>query len=178
MDGPVTRSGQARRGTDVPDGEAARLTPTMSSRKLQALDFIKRYFAQWGHSPTYGELGAALGVSSKRAHDLVHSLSRERMIEHVAGKPRGIRLIDRTAELGEADVLLLLARFGVTVFHGAHVLMPAAGAVEPEGAATTVIQALTEKGLHALPHLDHEGPSEPGLGTNDEDEQIQRRSAR
>ena len=141
-----------------------RLTRTMSSRKLQALDFIKRYFAQWGHSPTLGELSAELGVSAKRAHDLVHALAEQQMIRHTAGKTRGIELIDRAAGLSEADVLLHLAAMGWTVAHGGFVLH-APGA--PPGGVFPV-QQLTEKGLHALPMLDHVDVSAEasGVGTS------------
>src|SRR4051812_45210802 len=83
-----------------------RLTPEMSSRKLIALRFIKNYFVLWGHSPTLGELAAHLDVSRKRAHDLVHQLAEEEMIQVTAGKTRGIRLADRGEELSEADVLV------------------------------------------------------------------------
>jgi DNA-binding IscR family transcriptional regulator len=38
--------------------------------------------------------GRARGVSRQRAHDIVHQMAVEKMIEVVAGKPRGIRLID------------------------------------------------------------------------------------
>jgi SOS-response transcriptional repressor LexA len=101
----------------------------MRSRKLQALDFIKRYFAQWGHSPTLGELAAELGVSTKRAYDLVHQLADERQIEVTAGKTRGIRLIDRAEELSEADVLLRLSRSAGRSARAA--ADPAAAAVRP-----------------------------------------------
>ncbi|MDP8995104.1 MAG: MarR family transcriptional regulator [Pseudomonadota bacterium] len=114
-------------------GSPARLSPTMRSRKLQALDFIKRFFAQWGHSPTLSEIAAALGVSKQRASGLVERLSRERQIEVVASKPRGIRLPDRSGEFSEADVLLRLQQMGVHIVGG-----------------------LTEKGLPPLPELGHD----------------------
>ena len=138
-------------------GEPLRLTPEMSSRKLQALDFIKRYFAQWGHSPTLGELAAALDVSTKRAHDLIHQLARDEMIEHLPGKTRGIRLRERGAELSEADVLVRLAGMGWTVAQEdsegrVRVIMPPA---DPE-LQKALARALMEKELHELPMLDHD----------------------
>jgi SOS-response transcriptional repressor LexA len=84
----------------------------MRSRKLQALDFIKRYFAGFGQSPSLSELAAHLGVSVKRAHDLVEQLSDEEQIERVRGKTRGIRLPDRREEISEADVMVRLAQLG------------------------------------------------------------------
>jgi hypothetical protein len=137
----------------------------MSSRKLQALDFIKRYFARWGKSPTLGELGAALGVSPKRAYDLVHQLAKEEMIEHVSGKARGIRLPDRTQELSEADVLVHLAKLGWTIgVEGLVVQPPAPVPGQARDLSETLLRTLTEKGLHGLPELDHEEDCELGSG--------------
>lgn len=134
-----------------------RLSPTMSSRKLHALDFIKRYFARWSYSPTLGELAAHLEVSTKRAHELVHQLAVEKMIEHIAGKTRGIRLIDRGEELSEADVLLRLTNMGWTIGKDDRIIEPPIEASFP----------LTEKGLHPLPYLDHvPGTGEEGTGTD------------
>jgi hypothetical protein len=132
----------------------------MSSRKLLALDFIKRYFAQWGRSPTLGELGAALGVSTKRAHDLVQSLASDRAIEHLAGKTRGIRLPDRAEELSEADVLVRLAALGWTVEDGNRLMPPGIGAMPRAGSAiadavSRSLAGLTEKELPLPPELDH-----------------------
>lgn len=142
---------QIEQGEDPP-----RLTRTMSSRKLLALDFIKRYFARWGHSPTLGELAADLGVSTKRAYDLVHQLSDERMIEITSGKTRGIRLVDRTEELSEADLLVRLAALGFTIGVGDRVVQPPA--VELDHVADALIGQLTEKGLPRPVDLDHDPP--------------------
>jgi SOS-response transcriptional repressor LexA len=120
-------------------GERARLTPTMRSRKLQALDFIKRYNAQWGVSPTLSELASELGISVKYAHELVGQLSREKQIEIVKGKKRGIVLIDRGEAISEADILLRLAQLGWQVKDGAWTLTP----------------PLTKNGLPDVLYLDH-----------------------
>jgi hypothetical protein len=143
-------------------GETARLSASMSSRKLLALDFIKRYFARWGHSPTLGEIAAVLEVSTKRAHDLVHRLAAEKMIEVTAGKTRGIRLVDRAEELSEADVLARLSAMGWTIGDGSQVIQPPLGQAYP----------LTEKGLPELPILDHVRDSDcGGTGTSGDDKQ-------
>ena len=44
-------------------GAPHRLTPTMASRKLLALDFIKGYFPKWGASPSLREIANALGAT-------------------------------------------------------------------------------------------------------------------
>lgn len=141
----------------------------MSSRKLQALDFIKRYFLEWSQSPTLGEIAAELGISNKRAHDLVRQLVSEKLIEHVPGKTRGIRLIDRDEEMSEIDVLVRLAGMGWRIGLGEKIMRPpgagpgativCADRAGKRGARTlseTLLRALTEKGLHALPQLDHD----------------------
>ena len=131
-------------------GEPLRLSPVMSSRKLQALDFIKRYFAQWGHSPTLSEIAAELGISAKRAHDLVHRLSDEKMIEQIAGKTRGIRLVDKGEQLSEADVLVRLAGLGWKIGRDSKFILP-----PEDDELGRALRALIEKGLHELPELDH-----------------------
>lgn len=153
----------------------------MSSRKLLALDFIKRYFAQWGNSPTLGELAAALDVSTKRAHDLVHQLAQEQMIRRISGKTRGIELVDRGEELSEADVLVRLAKLGWTIGAGNQVVQPPGQVPGPahalsdallrtlstrsgQAASTSSGQALMDKGLHSLPRLDHAPDDEDGSG--------------
>lgn len=147
---------------------APRLSPTMSSRKLLALDFIKSYFARWSHSPTLGELASHLGVSRKRAYDLVHQLSEEKMLEVVAGKTRGIRLIERGTELSETDILVRLVALGWTVGQGSHVLMPPSDAVAGGSVTHVLLQALTTKGLPDTADLDHDPDPTEDEGNNGE----------
>jgi SOS-response transcriptional repressor LexA len=116
----------------------------MSSRKLQMLDVINRYFAHWGYSPTIGELGAALRVNRKRAHALVHQLKADGLIDVLPGQTRGIRLIDLSDQVSEGQALALLRAMGWVV-NGEAVERPIAQAFA-EGA--------TEKGLFGLPILD------------------------
>ncbi|HEY0131647.1 MAG TPA: hypothetical protein VGB57_09595 [Allosphingosinicella sp.] len=118
-----------------------RLKPTMRSRKLQALDFIKRYFAEWGHSPSLDEIGAALEVSKQRASELVQQLCDEDQIQRVVGKRRGIVLIDRGEQLSEADVLLRIKQLGWSV----------------NASEGTVGRTLTQTGLPDVPELDYKG---------------------
>src|SRR5258707_99321 len=135
-------------GVDERPGESVAgppmLSPTMSSMQNLALDFINRYFCRWGQSPTLGELAAHLGTSRKRAHEIVRQLAAKQMIEVVAGKARGIRLVDRTMELSEQAVLARLLAEGWTVGAGSRIIFPPG---EVEG--------VTENGLFLLPLLDH-----------------------
>lgn len=96
-------------------GVQHRLTPEMSSRKLQVLDFIKRYYAAWGSSPSYGEIAAGLTISRTRAKAIVNRLASEGQINREPGGRRGITLPVPAHPLTEADALLLLRREGWTV---------------------------------------------------------------
>lgn len=143
---------------------ARRLTPVMRSRKLQALDFIKRYFASWSKSPTLGELAAELGVSPKRAHDLVHQLSNDRQLE-VTGRTRGIRLRDPVDELSEADVLLRLRGLGWKVALDGRLVPPPGpidlGYFSGDPNRANPGHPLMEKGLPDVAVLDIEPADEP-----------------
>lgn len=136
------------------DAARGRLSRTMRSRKLQALDFIKRYFAEWGASPSLEEIGGALGVSRQRASELVHQLSKDLQIEHIAGKRRGITLIDRTDRISVADALLKLSEAGWVINNLSFDDLND----DPD--------SLTKNGLPLLPVLDHdpESGSQPPLG--------------
>jgi hypothetical protein len=66
------------------------LIPTANSYKLRALEFIVTYWAARQASPSYGEIGAALGVSREHARRLVQQLALEGRINHRPGTHRGI----------------------------------------------------------------------------------------
>ena len=73
--------------------EPMKLSPTMTSRKLLTLKFIRQYFADHDGSPSLSEIAEGIGVSRRRALDHVQTLARERRIGRRPG-PRGIYLID------------------------------------------------------------------------------------
>lgn len=87
-----------------------RLTPAMSSRKLLALGFIKEYFAEHGVGPSFGEIGAALSITSRHAGRLVGSLARARLVHHTPGRARSLVPLDCTA-----DAIRLLRSYGFKV---------------------------------------------------------------
>ena len=65
----------------------------MSSRKLLALQFIQDYWARRGCSPSFGEIGAALGgISNSRVSGIVRSLAAEGRIGFRPGAPKSITL--------------------------------------------------------------------------------------
>lgn len=133
-----------------------RLTPEMSSRKLQALDLIKHYYLKHGHSPTLGEIAAGLGVSRQRAHALVNALERDDLVRRVRGKSRGIMLMNAAAQVSENDALLKLQAAGWGIAIGDRLLnIP-----------------LTDLGLPLAPQLDH--IPEDGIGDGRDDRQRRR----
>lgn len=74
-------------------GAPLRLKPTMRSRKLLALEFICEYWAEHNYSPSFGEIGAALGhISNSRVNAIVRKLADEQLIGHRPGVPRSITL--------------------------------------------------------------------------------------
>lgn len=73
-------------------GAPLRLTPTMCSRKLQALGFIRAYLARHAVSPSLSEIGAGVGASRQRAHWYVKQLEADGHILRTPGEPRSIRL--------------------------------------------------------------------------------------
>lgn len=78
-------------------GTHYRLSPTMVSRKLQALAFVRSYIADYGVGPSQGEIREALGadlVSAKYMRQIVRRL--EQAGDIVRGGPRrGIILPER-----------------------------------------------------------------------------------
>ncbi len=136
-----------------------RLKPTMVSRKIQALRFIKEFYAEWGSSPSLEEIGAALGVSRQRAHALVCKLDADRAIMRRPGN-RGILLPDPALMMSRSDALLLLQASGWKVsVDGANVGMPACD-----------VWPLTESGLPLIPELDHIPDTVPGAFHDDPDD--------
>lgn len=132
-----------------------RLTPTMTSRKLLALGFIRRYITEHGGSPTYGEIGQGLGVTRERARDLVRSLVRDKKLVRDTGAKRGIRL---PLPAGVPDI------------DGAFALLRARGfKIDEEGLGLTAAIPFTSAPLPMLPELEHIPDIEIGVA-NDSDE--------
>lgn len=70
--------------------ETIRRTPTMVSRKLQLLDFIRAFYASHGVGPTTTEMANALNCARSRVQEAVRRLEREQLINRQPGKTRGI----------------------------------------------------------------------------------------
>lgn len=89
-----------------------RLTPEMSSRKVQVEHAIRFYFLQHGVSPTLGEIGAMCSISRQRAHAIVGELALDGRVRRVRGQSRGIMLLDPAKGVCEAEALLQLQGMG------------------------------------------------------------------
>ena len=86
-------------------------TPTASNRRVNALEFIRRYFVAHGTSPSLGEIAAAVGTTVQRASAIVHDLEQSGSILRGRGR-RSIRLPDRADEFSESELVLLARRRG------------------------------------------------------------------
>ena len=68
-----------------------RLKPEMTSRRLLVLAFVRDYMAQWGSSPSYGEIANGLGISHTRVRQQVKALVASGQLLRRPG-PRGLHL--------------------------------------------------------------------------------------
>lgn len=90
--------------------EAIRLTPTMVSRKLQLLDFIRAFYAAHGVGPTITEMANALDCVRSRVQEAVRKLEREQLVNRQPGKTRGITPIS-----GHEEAIRQLQAIGYVV---------------------------------------------------------------
>jgi hypothetical protein len=102
------------------NSELERQSPTMTNRRLLALEFIRRYFCEFGGSPSYNEIAAHLGVQTQRVGRILAQLEAAGEILRTPGIPRSIRLPDRTDELSTAEIRLILQRRGFAVMSAEH----------------------------------------------------------
>lgn len=89
-----------------------RLSPTSASRVVLALEFVRRYFLNFGRSPSFGEIAAELDVPIQRISAIIRQLEEDGEVLRTPGRRRGLRLPDRLDELADSEVMLLLKRRG------------------------------------------------------------------
>jgi biotin operon repressor len=130
-------------------GVPLRLSPTRASRKLLALEFIKRHFADRGDAPSFGEIAIALNTSRGRVSDIVHRLADEGKLILQPGH-RGIRLPDLADQISESDALRRLRELGYGIVLQA------------------VYEVGTKTGLPGVEILDHIPDIETGGGGDDD----------
>jgi SOS-response transcriptional repressor LexA len=91
-----------------------RPSPIACNRRVNALEFIRRYFLERGKSPCLREIGNAVGASVQGASVIVKKLEESGDI--IRGKGgRSIRLPDRADELSDSELLLLVQKRGYLV---------------------------------------------------------------
>jgi SOS-response transcriptional repressor LexA len=100
-----------------------RPTSTASNRRVNALEFIRRYFVAHGASPSLREIAAAIGTSVQRVSAIVHDLEQTGDILRGIGR-RSIRLPDRTDELSESELVLLARRRGLLIIRDGRIEAP------------------------------------------------------
>ena len=88
----------AESAKDIPIGGDARghdnrLRPDMVSFRVLVLRFVRRYFTDYGLSPSQGEITRALDVSRSRVREAIRSLTDDGLLLRVPGE-RGLRLPD------------------------------------------------------------------------------------
>jgi repressor LexA len=87
------------------------LSGMLTPRLQDTLGFIRDYLAQHGYAPLLSEIALGIGIQSKGVvHRYLQDLTREGYIEILAGKHRGIRLIESKhshQEKGDCSLPLL-----------------------------------------------------------------------
>lgn len=74
----------------------------MTPGQQRALAYIRKHIKTKGHSPSYVEIGAALGLNSKASvHSLVHSLIDHGKLRMVEGAYRSLEVVDDMPALAE-----------------------------------------------------------------------------
>ena len=91
-----------------------RPTSVASNRRVNALEFIRRYFVERGASPSLREIGDAIGTTPQGACGIVHQLAARGDILRGQGR-RSIRLPDRADELSDSELVLLARRRGMLI---------------------------------------------------------------
>jgi SOS-response transcriptional repressor LexA len=91
------------------------MNKTTQSRRIAAMEFIRQHFRDWGASPSYSEIGAALGVERQRVGRILEQLETDGEILRTPNMPRGIRLPERIDQLSDTEIELILQRRGFTI---------------------------------------------------------------
>ena len=116
----------------------------MASFRLLVLTFIRDYIGQWGASPSYDEIAAALGSNRTRIKHAVRSLAKDKLILRTPG-PRGLALPDTREE-----ALRVLRSLGWEVMADASRIAPPENVTHPTLTAVPVLDYIpdTDGGEH------------------------------
>lgn len=137
---------------------AYRPSAIVRSRRVLALDFIRRFFIVHGSSPSFGEIASALDVPRQRAAAIVRHLADGGEIGWTRGLARSITLPRRLASFATDELLLELQDRGYFAE-----LRPV---VEPIAtlAVTALVQGVSNQELHLIDQIDHLDISTAGDG--------------
>lgn len=66
----------------------------LTARQHELLVFIEKFIAEHGHSPSYTEMGIAIGKVRSRVHSLVNRLIDRGHLRNGKGKYRSIEIVN------------------------------------------------------------------------------------
>ncbi len=67
----------------------------LTKRQAELLKFLRAYMAEWGMSPSYEEMCAALGAASRaRMNELVRALEERGYVTRIPNRARSIKLVE------------------------------------------------------------------------------------
>lgn len=94
----------------------------MTRREHDLITFLRRWFAEHEHSPSYAEIAAGLGLASKQSvHRLIHQAVAKGLVSIDPHRARSLRLVNGESELRAAakqliyNVVAVRAGAGTTV---------------------------------------------------------------
>lgn len=118
-----------------------RLTPAMASLKRQVVSVVLRYRERWGQSPSYAEIGGAMGISKSTARDAVRRAIRDRLLQRPAGRGGLVAGAAWWPSPDEVEAMIAQLR-------AAGVILPA-GAIDADGRTICPLPLVSE-----LEHID------------------------
>ncbi|MDH5485878.1 MAG: transcriptional repressor LexA [Gammaproteobacteria bacterium] len=75
----------------------------ISDSQRKTLSFIRQYVARYGYAPKLQEIATGIGISSRGVvHRYIQALVQAGYLENLGGKHRGLRLLDKGRESGQA----------------------------------------------------------------------------
>ncbi|HEV7253850.1 MAG TPA: MarR family transcriptional regulator [Mesorhizobium sp.] len=82
----------------------------LTAPQRRFLDFLRTYRAQHGYSPSYVEIGDALGIAKSGIHRLAHQLEKRGHVRFEKNSSRSIVPLVETAAQGSPDLLQAWSR--------------------------------------------------------------------
>ena len=86
----------------------------LTERQKEVLGFIKSYIGSHGYPPSIAEVGAGIGLTPKRAKDLIDALAKKGFLER-SSLPRSIRLLSKPCEVQAIGKVMAVSGDTVTL---------------------------------------------------------------